>query len=277
MASTYSAEDITHLKSFLTVQLEADVLQAHSSEQHALPLSVENHTTHAAHQRWIPQDCGAVLGHVVLPFQEVLQPFYSPTLALTFLQQQQLSKYCYLPPHTGRRQRSRVLGAAGSRQVSQKVRPPERGGWRVVRPREDIGALWVHAHIGAGLKEQVQAGFTVWREDERLHATTLTQHASPWEVTEHMVLERRQEGLHANGGAGAATGLGGDAVAVVLDGELGHLTLPVAIVEDEQGEAGVAEQAPGLGRVRGPGQRQERGVLLTAKVEDQTGEGGEQR
>lgn len=92
----------------------------------------------------------------------------------------------------------------------------------------------------------------MWRENNRLDATSLPQYPSPWEVTEDVALKRRQDGFHTRGGA-TATGLGSDAVVVVLDGELGHFTFPVAIVEDEQGKAGVAEQAPGLGRVRRAG------------------------
>lgn len=114
-----------------------------------------------------------------------------------------------------------------------------------------------------------------WK-DKRLDPTTFAQHAGPWEVTEDLPLKRRQEGFHARGGA-AAVGLGVEAIVVVLDGELGHLALPVTIVEDEQGEAGVAEQAPGLGGVRGPRQRKERRLLLVTEVDDQTGEGGQQR
>lgn len=117
----------------------------------------------------------------------------------------------------------------------------------------------------------------MWWEYKRLDATTLAQNTSPREVTEDLVLKAGQEGFHARGGAVAGAGLGGDTVAVVLDSELGYLTFPVAVVEDEQGEAGMAEQAPGLSRVRRTGQRNERGVLLTAEVDDQTGEGGEQR
>lgn len=116
----------------------------------------------------------------------------------------------------------------------------------------------------------------MWRENKWLDATTLAQNTSPREVTEDVALEGGQESFHARGGAVAGAGLGGDAVAVVLDSELGYLTFPMAVVEDEQGEAGMAEQAPGLGRVRRAGQRKERGVLLAAEVEDQTGEGRQQ-
>lgn len=93
----------------------------------------------------------------------------------------------------------------------------------------------------------------MWRENKRLDAATLAQNTSAWEVTEDLALKGGQEGFHASGGAVAGAGLGGDSVAVVLDGELGHLALPVAVVEDEQREAGMAEQAPGLGGVRRTG------------------------
>lgn len=115
----------------------------------------------------------------------------------------------------------------------------------------------------------------MWWEYKRLDATTLPQNTSPWEVTEDLVLKAGQEGFHASRGAGV--GLGGDSVAVVLYRKLGHFTFPVAVVEDEQREAGMAEQAPGLSGVRRTGERKERGVLLAAEVDDQTGEGREQR
>lgn len=260
----------------LTVQLQANLLQAHSSEQHALPLAVKNHPAHAAHQPRIPQDGGAALAHVVLSFEEVLQPLDCATLALAFFQQEQLSEDGDLPPHPGGRQRAGVLGAAGSRQVPQQVRTTERGGGGVVGPGKDIGALWIHAHVGTGLEKQVQAGFTVRGEDQGLDATPLAQNAGAGEVAEDLALKRRQERFHG-GRAAAAVGLRGHAVVVVLDGELGHLALPVAIVEDEQGEAGVAEQAPGLGRVRGAREGQERRLLLVVEVDDQAREGGEHR
>lgn len=74
-------------KGFLTVQLEADVLQAHPSEKHSLPLSIENDSTHTTHQCWVSYDSGAVLDHVVLVLQEVLQPFDGSSLGVTLLQQ----------------------------------------------------------------------------------------------------------------------------------------------------------------------------------------------
>lgn len=89
----------------------------------------------------------------------------------------------------------------------------------------------------------------MWWENKRLDATTLAQNTSPREVREDLALKGRQKGFHARWGAVANAGLGGDSVAVVLDSEFGHLTFPVAVVEDKQGETGVAEQAPGLGRV----------------------------
>lgn len=146
----------------------------------------------------------------------------------------------------------------------------------MIGSREDIGALWIYAHIGTGLKKQVQAGFTVWWKDKRLDSTTFAQYAGPWEVTEDLTLKRRQEGFHARGGD-AVIGLGVEAIVVVLNGELGYFAFPVTIVEDEEREAGVAEQAPGLGRVRRSCQRKERRLLLVTEVDDQTGEGGQQR
>lgn len=117
----------------------------------------------------------------------------------------------------------------------------------------------------------------MWWEYKWLDATALAQNTSPWEVTEDLVLKAGQEGFHASWGAAAGVGLGGDSVAVVLNRELGHFTFPVAVVENEQREAGMAEQAPGLSGVRRTGERKERGVLLAAEVDDQTGEGREQR
>lgn len=93
----------------------------------------------------------------------------------------------------------------------------------------------------------------MWWENKRLDATAFAQNTGPREVTEDLALKGGQEGFHARWRAAAAAdgvGLGGGgAAAVVLDSELGHLTFPVAVVEDEQGEAGMAEQAPGLGGV----------------------------
>lgn len=137
----------------LTVQLQTNLLQAHSSEKHAFPLSIQNNSTHAAHQPWIPQDGGAALSHVVLSFEEVLQPFHGFTRALAFFQHEQLSEYCYLPPHACARQCTGILCAAGSRQVPQQVCATEWGGRGVVGSREDIGALRIHTHIGTGLKK----------------------------------------------------------------------------------------------------------------------------
>lgn len=94
-------------------------------------------------------------------------------------------------------------------------------------------------------------------------------------MTQDLALKGGQESFHARRGAVAGVGLRGDAVTVVLDSELGHLAFSVAIVEDEQREAGVAEQAPGLGRVRRTSQRKEGGVLLTTEIQDQARKGGE--
>jgi len=116
----------------------------------------------------------------------------------------------------------------------------------------------------------------VWRENKWLDATTLSQNTSPRKVTEDLALKGGQEDFHARGGAVAGASQRGDTVAVVLDSELGNLTFPVAVVEDEQGQAGMAEEAPALSRVRRTAQRKERGVLLSAEVDDQTGEGREQ-
>lgn len=88
------------------------------------------------------------------------------------------------------------------------------------------------------------------------------------------MLEGGQERLHGGGGAGG--GLRRDPVAVVLNRELGHLAFPVSVVEDEQREAGVAEQPPRLGRVRRASQSEGGGMLLAAEVDDQTRQGGEQ-
>ena len=119
-----------------------------------------------------------------------------------------------------------------------------------------------------------------------LHAAPLAHHAGPGQVAEHVALEGREERLRAcrrwqRGSGGAATGGGGDgwgqgAVVVVLEGELGHFALAMAVVEDEQREAGVAEQAPGLSRMRRAREGQEGGVLLAPQVEHQTGQRGQQ-
>lgn len=86
----------------------------------------------------------------------------------------------------------------------------------------------------------------MWWEDEWLDAAALSKNTSPWEVTEDLALEGGEESLHARGGAGGGAGLGAGAVAVVLDCELGHFTLTVAVVQDEQGQAGMAQEAPGF-------------------------------
>lgn len=52
----------------------------------------------------------------------------------------------------------------------------------MVGPGEDVGALGVHAHVGAGAEQQVQAGLAVRREDERLDAAAFAQDPRPWEV-----------------------------------------------------------------------------------------------
>lgn len=100
----------------LTIQLQADVIQAHSSEQHSISLSTEHDSAHSAHQAWVLPNSGAVLCHMVLPLQEVLQPLHSvasrlPRL-LSFPQQQKLGQYSYLPANPGLGQGTGVAGAA---------------------------------------------------------------------------------------------------------------------------------------------------------------------
>lgn len=63
---------------------------------------------------------------------------------------------------------------------------------------------------------------------------------------------------------------------VFCDGKLGDLTLTPAVVQDEQGQAGVAQQAPGLGRLQLPGQGQEGRVLQPPEVQHQRGQGREE-
>lgn len=262
------------------------MVEAHSSEQHSISLSAEHHATHSSHQAWVLADSGTVLRHMVLPFQEVLQPLHGAASRLprflSFSQKQQLSEDRYLAPHPSLGQGTGVAGAAGARQASEKVGASERRGRGVVGPGEDVRVCGVDSHVLPCLQQEFKAWLAVRGEDEGLDASTLTLHPDSGEVRKHQALEGGQRGLQwgeswrGTGRDGDRT-LGSDASPVFSDGKLGDFTLAPSVVEDQESQAGVAEKAPGLGRLKLPGQGQESRVLQPPQVQHQRGQGGEQR
>lgn len=63
-------------------------------------------------------------------------------------------------------------------------------------------------------------------------------------MAQNLPLERGQRRFERGAGVRGRS----DAAAVVAYRELCHLTLAMAVIEDEQRQAGVAQQAPGLCR-----------------------------
>lgn len=63
---------------------------------------------------------------------------------------------------------------------------------------------------------------------------------------------------------------------IFTDGQLRDLTLTPPVIQDKERQAGVAEEAPGLGRLQLARERQEGRVLQPAEVQHQRGQRGEQ-
>lgn len=122
----------------------------------------------------------------------------------------------------------------------------------MVGPCEDVRVRGVDSHILPCLQEELQAGLAVRGEDEGLHTSTFTLDPDSGEVRKHQALEGRQGGLQWGESRRGSRwdrnwALGSDARAILGDGQLGDLTLTSPVVQDEESQAGVAKEAPGLG------------------------------
>lgn len=183
----------------LTVQFQADVVQAHSSEENSISLSAEHHSAHSAHQAWVLSNSSTVLCHMVLPLQEVLQPLHSAASRLpgllSFSQEQQLRQDGNLPADPGLGQRSGVAGATRAGQAAEEVGASQRRGGGVVWPGEDIRVCGVDSHFLPRLQKELQAGLAVRREDEGLDSSSFTLDPDSGEVGKHQTLEGGQGGL----------------------------------------------------------------------------------
>lgn len=262
------------------------MVQAHPSEEHSISLSTQHNPADSAHQAWVLANGGAVLSHVVLPLKEVLQPLHGASSRLpgllSFSQEQELGKDGHLTANPGLSQGAGIPSAAGAGQAAEEVGTTQRCGGRVVGPGEHVRVDGVDPDVLSGLQQELQTGFTVRRKDEGLNAPTLPLDPNSREVREHQSLEGGEGGLQwresrrsprrdRNWALRSHTG------AILSNGQLGDLTFTSAVIQDEERQAGVAEEAPGLRRLQLPGQRQEGRVLEPTEVQDQRGQGGQER
>lgn len=132
----------------------------------------------------------------------------------------------------------------------------------MVRPSKHVRIGRVNSHILASLEEELQTGFAVRRENEGLDPPTFTLDPDSREVGKNQALEGRQRRLQRSeswrgSGRDRNRTLWGDPSTVLVYGQLGDFTLASAVVEDEEGQAGVAEETPGFRRLQLPGQGQE--------------------
>lgn len=215
----------------------------------------------------------------------MLQPLHSAASWLPWLlslpQQQQLGQDGHLPADPGLGQGPGVAGAAGAGQATEEVGAAQRGGRRVVGAGKDVRVDGVYADIMTSLQEQLQTGLAVGGEDERLDAPALPLDPDSRQMRKNESLKRGEGSLQRRESRGGTRGDGdralrGDANAILGDGQLGDLALASSVVQDEERQAGVAEQAPGLGGLQLPGQRQEGRVLEPTEVQDQRGQRGQE-
>ena len=199
----------------------------------------------------------------------------------SFAQQQQLCQDSYLPANPGLSESAGITGTAGAGQAAEEVRSAQRRGGGVVRPSKHIRICRVDSNILASLQEQLQTGFAVGRKNEGLHSSTLALDPDSGEVRKNQALKGRQGGLQGResrrgSGRDRNGALWGDASTILVYGQLGDFTLAAPVVENEKGQAGVAEETPGFSRLQLPGQGQEGGVLQPPQVQHQRGQGGQQ-
>lgn len=151
----------------------------------------------------------------------------------------------------------------------------------MVWPGEDIRVLGIDADILPGLEEEFQTRLAVRWQDKRLDSSSFALDTYSRQMWKDETLKGRKRCLQrCEGGRGAGGhwhgALGGDTGAVFGYGQFGDLALTATVVEYEQGEGGVAQEAPGLGGLKLAGQGEEGRVLEPAEVENQGRQGGEE-
>lgn len=270
----------------LTIQLQTDVVQAHPPEQNSVSLSAQDDPADAAHQARVLTYSGTVLSHMVLPLQEVLQPLHGAPSQLSgllsFSQEQELGQDCHLTANPGLCHGAGVSSTAGTGEAAEEVGATQRSGRRVVGPGKNVRVGWVNPYVLSCLQEELQTGLAVRRKDEGLDAASFPLDPDSGEVRKHHSLKGGEGGLQwcesrRSTGQDGNWALRGHTRAIFSNGQLGDLTLTPAVVQDEERQAGVAEEAPGLRRLQLPRQRQEGGVLEPTEVQDQRGQGGQKR
>lgn len=147
----------------------------------------------------------------------------------------------------------------------------------MVGSSENVRVGRIHSYIVSGLQEKLQAWLTVRGKDEGLDASTLSLDPDSGEVRENQPLKGGEGGLQRGESWRSTSGDGNRALrshtsTVLSDGQLGDLALTSPVVENEERQTGVAEEAPGLRRLQLSGQGQKRRVLKPTEVQDQGGQ-----
>lgn len=174
-----------------------------------------------------------------------------------------------------------IPSTTGAGQAAEEVSTAQRRGRGVVRPGKHIRVGRVHADILASLQEELQTGFTVRWKNEGLDSSTFPLDPDSGEVRKNQALKRRERRLQRSeswrgSGRDRNGELWGDTSTVFIYGQLGDFTLASAVVEDEEGQAGVAQETPGFSRLQLARQGQEGGMLQPPEVEDERGQGGQE-